>query len=207
MVGIFVANTDGFWRKFTFSFAIKFFTYWQLKDFKQRHPDYKWMKMRDIPTHALVGFDYGQTNEKMIFESSKTQQLYPYYLSKYEFYFKNGVDIKLFWELVHESVGEWYGLFQNWYFVKTWYWETFYPDWFIKLWGKLFHGGKPILHWGNMFVASHICTEQAGNLCRKYDNKYNYPSLREEMSRASINNLTPLFVLDSLLSAEETVMQ
>lgn len=204
MIGIFTADTTGLKRKFTLSFAIKFFTYWYLKDFKLKHPEFKWMKLKDIPTHSVIGFDQGRKGNRIIFESSKTQQLYPYYKCNYEFVFAVGNNVDLFWEVVNESVGKWYGIFQLWYFVKTWFWMTFFPKWFVKLWGKIFHGGKSILLWGNPFVWFQICTEQAYILMRKYEWNYGFVETYRQLARANQNNIFPLLLLDMCLEIESS---
>lgn len=204
MIGIFVANTNGFKKKFTLSFAIKLVSYWYLKEFKQRNPEFNWMGINDISTHTLIGYDTGKTGEKIIFESSKTQQLRHYYKSEYEFEFKDGVDVEIFWEVTKESIGNWYGVFQLYYFIRTAFWMIFFPKWFVKIWANLFHGGKHIFQWGNPFVWFQICTEQAYTYCDKEDKKYGYPSLREQLNRVNSNNVSPLLLLDMLLNAKET---
>lgn len=203
MIGIFTANTDGFKKKLTLSFAIKFFTYWYLKEFKRRHPAFEWMKMKDIPTHSLIGYDEGRQGQVIIFESSKTQQIFPYYQCNYEFVFKVGNDVDLFWKTVKKSVGKWYGIFQLWYFVKTWFWMTFFPDWFVKLWSEIFHGNKTILLWGNPFVWFQICTEQCYSLMWKYVYKYGYVETLDQLERANANNIFPLLLLDMCLEITE----
>ena len=199
MIGIFTANTDGFKAKFTLSFAIKFFQYWYLKEFKKNHIGFNWMKMSDIPTHSLVGYDVGSTGEKIIFESSKTQQLYPYYKSEYEFKF-DVVDKELFWELVKKSIGNWYAFFQLYYFIKMAFWMTLFPRWFVNVWADVFHGGKHIFRWGNAFVSFQICTEQAYNLMQMYANKYNLGATHKELGTVNANNVMPLKLLDMCLN-------
>lgn len=204
MIGIFVARTDGFKAKFTLSFGIKLITYWELKEFKKRHPEFNWMKLKDIPTHALIGYDTGKTGQKYIFESSKTQRLYPYYKSKYEFYFKDGIDVDVFLKVVRESVSKWYGVLQLYYFIRTAIWMTFIPKWYLRFWSNTFHDGKSIRKWGNPFPAGKICTEQAHGYSSKMDKKYNYPSLKKQLNRVGADNSSPIFMFDILLSAKET---
>lgn len=203
MIGISIKITDGFKRKFSFNFGTKLLTYWELKGFKERHPEFKWMKLRDIPTHALIGYDTGKTGQKYIFESSVRQRLYPYYKSKYEFYFKDPIDVEIFLEIVRESISTWYAVFQLYYFIKTAIWMTFVPKWYLKFWSNKVHGGKSIRQWGNPFPASKICTEQAYMYSSKMDKRYDYPSLRKYLNKVNVNNPSPIFMFDILLSAKE----
>ena len=207
MIGVFLANTDGFKRKFTLSFLIKCISYWYLKEFKLRHTDYNWMKLKDVPTHAIIGSDTGMTGRNIVFESAKIQQLRPYYKSKYEFNFQDGVDVEIFWQVVDRSIGNWYAFLQLWYFIKTTIWMTFFPEWFVGVWSDAFHGGRNILRWGNPFPGSQICTEQAYIYCNLMDKKYIYPGLERELRSVNVNNVSPLKLFDILLSAEETKLK
>jgi hypothetical protein len=198
MISIFVAITDGFKRKFTFSFSIKFFSYWYLKIFKRHHPEFKWMKMKDIPTHALTGWAI-LNGVKKIFESNDRQELKDYYPSKYEFTFIDGVNESLFWKNVKSSVGKPYAYLQIAWFLKTWVWGTFFP-FLIPLWGETFHGSKNIFLWKNMFPNSRICTEQGAELMKMYSLEYDYPITKSQLSRANFNNIFPLLLLDMLLT-------
>lgn len=196
MIGIYV-SPKGF-----ISWAIKIFTYWYLKEFKERHLEYEWMKIKDIPTHSLIGWDMGLEGEKIIFESSKTQQLHPYYKCKYEFEFQDGNDVKLFWEMVHESIGDWYGVFQLYYFIKISVWMTLFK-WLVPLWSEIFHGGKPILLWGNPFVWFRICTETCYEYLQKKTKKEKLPETERQLSRVNRNNVFPLLLLDMCLSISD----
>ena len=198
MFGIFVANTKGFIAKFTVSFAIKFFSYWYLKYFKKRHPEFGWMKMEDLPTHALIGYDIGLTGQKYIFESAPTQQMRDYYPSKYEFEY-DPVDIELFIKCMKKSQGEPYGVFQLYYFIKTFIWMTCF-SWLVPLWSKLFHANKPILKWGNPFVWFRICTETAAELMGWYSDARKLPVTKLQLTRANINNILPIVLFDWLLT-------
>jgi len=157
------------------------------------------MKRKDIPTHSLIGWDRGLTDELIIFESSKTQQLFPYYKCKYEFEYKDGNDVKLFWEIVHRSISNWYGVFQLYYFIKTSIWMTLFP-WLVPFWSDAFHGGRTIHNWGNPFVKFRICTETAYEYLEGRCKKEKLTETERQLIRVNANNVFPLFLLDMLLT-------
>lgn len=204
MIGIFVANTDGFKAKFTLSFLIKLFTWYEFKELIAKYDKLKGCTFRDTPTHTLFGDIKCDGDRRLIFESNLTQQLNYYYPSKWEFEFihrhKVIYDPLLFHKIAQQTITQTYAVLQLIYFVRRWFWSVPFK-WLLPLWSK-FHGNKPIKLWGNWFVSNDICTEQCAKFAREHASKYGLGKIRMNLLKTNINNYSPTGILEMMLEAE-----
>lgn len=205
MIGIFVANTDGFKRKFTLSFLIKLFTWYEFKQLVTKCDKLKGCTFKDTPTHTLFGDIKCDGEKRLIFESSLTQQLNYYYPSRWEFEFvskhKRIYDPELFHKVAGATITQTYAILQLLYFVRRWFWCVPFK-WLYPFWSWLFHGGKNIKLWGNWFVSNDICTEQCAKFARENASKYSLATIRTNLMKTNINNYSPTGILEMMLEAE-----
>lgn len=212
MIGIFTANTDGLKAKFTLSFLIKPFTWYEFKQLIVKYDKLKDCTFKDTPTHTLFGDVKCDGEKRLIFESNLTQQLNYYYPSRWEFEFihrhKVVYDPLLFHKVAQATITQTYAFLQLLYFVRMWFWNVPFK-WLLPLWKK-FHGGKPTSLWGNWFVANDICTEQCAKYAREHASKYGLGMIRTYLFNRNINNFSPTNILEMMLEGErwgETIIR
>jgi hypothetical protein len=206
MIGIFTANTDGIKGKFTLSFLIKLFTWYEFKGLIKNYPEkLGGCTFRDTPTHTLFGDIKCDGERRLIFESHLTQQLNYYYPCRWEFDFifrhKVVYDPLLFHKVAQKTITQTYAILQLLYFVRRWFWCMPFK-WLLPLWSKLFHGGKPITLWGNWFISNDICTEQCAKYATEMASKYALGKVKSILSKTNINNFSPSGILELWLESE-----
>lgn len=205
MIGIFNANTDGLKGKFTISYLIKIFTWYEFKRLIGRYEKLRGCTFRDTPTHTLFGDIRCDGDKRLIFESHITQQLNYYYPSRWEFEFvfrnKAVQDAEIFHKVAQATITQIYAVLQLIYFIRRWLWCVPFR-WLLPLWAEVFHGGKDVRNWGNWFVRNDICTEQAAKYAREHASKYSLGTVRTYLTRTNINNFTPTGILEMMLEAE-----
>lgn len=206
MIGIFTANTDGFKKKFTLSFLIKLFTWYEFKELVTNYDKLKGCTFKDTPTHTLFGDIRMDGEKRIIFESNLTQQLNYYYPCRWEFEFvfrhKRVYDPDLFHKVSGQTITQTYAFFQLLYFIRKWIWCVPFKR-LLPLWSKIFHGGKDIALWGNWFVKNDICTEQCAKFAYEHTRKYAMGIVRTHLTKRNINNFSPSSILDMMLAAEK----